>query len=230
MKNCPYKYEKYNFNVNCNYNNSINYCSEIKNKSFICSNCLNKQLISSNYVYIGYCNNNYEVHNKDLCGKLIDNDEISFVCSYRSCGKISFNILSGKPMYNIAVLNNKSLEVLDILKQKKQDILFSLLKEYFFALKLKLNSCATLLARKLLIHFACELGCKYKRDEKFPYYVNHIKESQLLGKNWASKLDLVKNLGNNENHQLKVATDKELSIVKFVMEELINSHFLVENL
>lgn len=168
MKNCPYKYEKYNFNNEYN--------SKIENKSFVCSNCLNKQLISSNYVYTGYCDNNFEMHNEVICDKLVDNDEISFVCSYASCKKISLNKLNGKPMYNVAVLNDKNLAILEILEQKKQNILFNLLREYFFALSLKLNSCATLLARKLLIHFACELGCEYKKSENFSYYVNYIKE------------------------------------------------------
>ncbi|WP_400255074.1 hypothetical protein [Spiroplasma endosymbiont of Cleonymus obscurus] len=99
------------------------------------------------------------------------------------------------------------------------------MKEYFFSIILKHNSSATLLARKMLMHFAFELGC-IEKNKDFVYYVDYIQNDGTLSKNWNNSLDIVRKLGNYENHKLKIATDKELETVKIIMEQLINSHFL----
>ncbi|WP_400255073.1 hypothetical protein [Spiroplasma endosymbiont of Cleonymus obscurus] len=102
MKICSYKYELYNINRN--------YQSNIKSRSFICSNCFNKQLIKDNFIFIGYCNKNSAINSHSLCGDLTDNDELTFVCSYKNCLKISLNNLNGNPKYNVVQLNKKDLE------------------------------------------------------------------------------------------------------------------------
>lgn len=222
MKSCPLKENIINKENKHNQESLIS-----KEYSFICSNCFNKQLINSKFIYKGYCTEteNNEYHNHLKC-KIDNNDEIVFICSYEDCKKISFNYLNGKPKYNINRLDNKSLEILNILLQENKKDLYNLIKEYFLSLNLNLNSSATLLARKILIHFACELGCEYKKYEKISYYVDYIKNDGILSKNWNNSLDIVRKLGNDENHQLKIATNKELETVKIIMEQLINSHFL----
>lgn len=201
--------------------------NEFSDISFQCSNCFNKQLIKDYYyIYIGYCENS--VHHSCYNKGFNNLDEISFVCSYKSCGKISFNTLDGKPKYTPVSLSKKENEILSLLISKKQEILKNLLQEYFYALTLKHNSSATLLARKILIHFACELGCTYKKAEKITYYVDYIKNDGVLGKKWNEKLDLIRTLGNDESHQLKIATDNELQNIKLIMEHFINCYFLPE--
>jgi len=212
------------------YNKGKDYSKSIKSKSFICSNCFNKQLIENDFIFVGYCNssNKSGVHSDcydSSCYKLIDNDEISFVCSYENFSKISFNNLNGKPKYNVVQLDKKEIEILGILLRENKEDLYTLMKEYFFSLILNHNSSATLLARKMLMHFAFELGCTEKNKD-FVYYVNYIRNDGTLSKNWNHNLNIIRTLGNDENHKLKVATNKELKTIKIIMEQLINSHFL----
>ncbi|WP_425380992.1 hypothetical protein [Spiroplasma endosymbiont of Polydrusus pterygomalis] len=214
---CPIKIKKYK----TNQFNDIN---------FKCSNCLSTQLINGNYLYVGYCNN--KIHNNELytyisqCIEIIDHiDEISFICNNKNCQKISTNTLNGKTKFNFAILSKKENDILELLKEQKQENLKNLLKEYFYALILKHNSSATLLARKMLMNFANIIGCTDER-KNFIFYVDLIKNDGILGKKWNPKLDLIRKLGNDETHNLKIANEKELNTIKIVMEQLINCYFL----
>lgn len=53
----------------------------------------------------------------------------------------------------------KKNKILELLEKQEQKNLKNLLKEYFYALRLKHNSSATLLARKMLMNFANNIGC-----------------------------------------------------------------------
>lgn len=213
---CPFKNKNYKTN-------------QFNNINFKCSNCLSNQLINDNYVYAGYCKN--KIHNNDrdiipLCHQIIVRiDEISFICNNKNCQKISTNTLNGEPKYNFEILSKKENDILKLLEEQKQENLKNLLKEYFYALRLKHNSSATLLARKMLMNFANIIGCT-DEGKNFIFYVDFIKKDGVLGKKWNPKLDLIRKLGNDETHNLKIANEKELNIIKIVMEQLINCYFL----
>lgn len=206
----------------------------IKNRNYTCSNCDTNQLIINEYLFSGYCDITGNNHNgcspiyyatslqQESYLKIID--KVAFICSNARCNKMSVNNLDGNPYFNISKLNSNELEILELLKINNKEILYNLLKEYFFTLSLNFNSAATLLARKMLMHFAFELGCTEK-NKNFVYYVEFIKNDGTLGKKWNSKLDQIRKLGNEEAHEVKIASDEELKTIKIIMLELINSHF-----
>lgn len=221
METCPRKTREFN---------NSKYKDYLLNLKFICSNCGTLQLIVDNYLFSGYCDKNQDSSHGGCFyygtpqNYLNNFDEIAFICSNQECGKMSINKLSGNPFYNIAKLGSNELIVLSILKEQKEEILLNLIKEYYFALILKHNSAATLLARKILMHFAFILGCEEK-NKKFIEYVDYIQQDGTLGKKWNKKIDLIRTLGNEENHKLKIASNEELEVIKILMSELINSHF-----
>lgn len=214
MNACPKKTNYFNRNIS----------DEIINNNYICSNCGTNQLIKGKYLYSGYCTiENKQNHFHCSLGLKIF-DKISFICANNTCNKMSINTLDGKPYFNVFQLNSHEVEILTLLKDNDKETLHDLLKEYFIALGIKQKSAATLLARKMLMHFAFELGCT-DTNKKFIEYVSFIKDDGVLGKKWIPKIDKIRQLGNEENHEDKIASEEELENVRIIMLELINSHF-----
>ncbi len=56
----------------------------------------------------------------------------------------------------------------------------------------------------MLMNFANIIDCT-DEGKTFTFYVDFIQKNGILGKKWNSKLDLIKKLGNDETHNLKIA-------------------------
>lgn len=102
-----------------------------------------------------------------------------------------------------------------------------LLQEFFKCKSIGAYSACILLGRKILMHIALEEEdininkSSIKEGKGFLYYVDEIVKSAVLGKKWKPKLDKLRDLGNNENHDNKIATKNDADIVADIIVGLI---------
>jgi len=107
----------------------------------------------------------------------------------------------------------------------KDEILKELIKEFYSAKKLSLRSAATLLARKILMHIAVDQKLA-KEGVNFLEYVSVLKESDLIGRNWKNRIDRIRQLGNDETHNIKIASPEELDNISEVIKNLLSNIYL----
>jgi hypothetical protein len=84
------------------------------------------------------------------------------------------------------------------------------------ASKAALWTASVLLGRKLIMHLAVDIAGA-KPGETFVKYVEHLKAQHYIPPKSEKWLTLVKNLGNETNHEIKLATEDEATqVMKFV--------------
>jgi hypothetical protein len=77
------------------------------------------------------------------------------------------------------------------------------------------NTAAVLLSRKLLMHIAVEQGAD--EGKKFIDYVQFLSSKGFVPPNADKLLDFIRKVGNEKNHEIKLATAIEaLKVLKFV--------------
>lgn len=75
-------------------------------------------------------------------------------------------------------------------------------------------SAVVMLSRKLLMHIAVNKGAEEKK--RFEYYVNYLSEKNLIPEGSKGWVDKIRNVGNSENHEIKISTKEEAEkILKF---------------
>ncbi len=203
----------------------------IDNYSFICSKCNVLTNISSgiDYYYFGNGKNAHNVVDDRfyLSAGIVTTKEyylgdyITWKCNI--CEAITVSEPFNKKPVPI-LPNNKELFEIEKCPIKDNN-LKKLIKEFYTVRNLKLNSSATLLARKILMFIAIEQKLS-SENEKFIKYVDDIKNSQLVSKNWKPKIDLIRQIGNQENHKITIATDEDLENISNVLKHLLECVYL----
>jgi len=82
-------------------------------------------------------------------------------------------------------------------------------------------SCAVLMFRKLLMHIGVEQGAD--ENKRFAYYTDYLKNNGIVGKPQHGILDRVKDAGNQENHEIKRASEAEAGDLLRLVAILIES-------
>ena len=81
------------------------------------------------------------------------------------------------------------------------------------------NSCAVLACRKLLMHLAVDKDAE--AGKPFAFYVDYLAEKGWVppnGKAWVNK---IKDGGNEENHEIRIADDKTAEDLLFFVQTLL---------
>ncbi|WP_027063297.1 DUF4145 domain-containing protein [Mesoplasma seiffertii] len=202
----------------------------IDNHTYMCGKCNVMFSLQSGIDYIYFGGNQYDddffkeqtfLHNSlDLWDyTFYEGDYILWKCNF--CRNINKNAALISSPASIVPTDKDFLEIKEYDKISEES-LKKIIKEFYITRGLHLNSSATMLARKILMHIAVEQNlCQEGR--KFIQYVEAIKESDLVGRNWKEKIDLIRKLGNEENHEVKVATDEELTNISNVLKNLLTN-------
>jgi hypothetical protein len=86
-------------------------------------------------------------------------------------------------------------------------------------------SGSILLSRKLIMHLAVEKAQANERDS-FVNYITALKDAHYIPPNGEKMLDFIRNLGNDQTHEIRVGNlDEATKVLKFVESLLI---FMIE--
>ncbi|WP_338972009.1 DUF4145 domain-containing protein [Spiroplasma endosymbiont of Panorpa germanica] len=146
---------------------------------------------------------------------------IVWICS--RCNRVNLNMNGNiKPISLIPTY--ESLDILKKLDKCEDSNLIKLFNEFIKCANLKFNSAAAMLGRKILAHLV-QSETKFNFDKKMSFQtcVEAIEKSGILGNKWKQKLESLRKIGNAENHQIKIATDEEINLVKSIIEGLIDN-------
>lgn len=86
-------------------------------------------------------------------------------------------------------------------------LVVALYDEARFALSRSGSSCPVLILRKLLMHIAVEQGAK--PGESFLNYCDYLKDQNIVAKPQHAIVDRIRKAGNEENHEIRRATEDE---------------------
>lgn len=76
-------------------------------------------------------------------------------------------------------------------------------------------SAVSMCCRKLLMHIAVQCGAK--ENLKFVEYVNYLDIENYIPKNSKKWVDIIRNKGNETNHEIKISDEKEAQqLIKFI--------------
>ncbi len=186
--------------------------------SYLCGECDTLTNLESGADYIYFASDNRPNTGTGWYSK----DYVSWKCN--RCLSINLNQADSSIPKSIIPKSKEYSEIKEI-TNIDDEILKELIKEFYDAKNLSLRSAATLLARKILMHIAVE---QKLADEgiQFVLYVNALKESDLIGRNWKSRIDKIRNLGNEENHNIKIASIEELDNISEVIKILLSNIYL----
>ncbi|MCL8213401.1 hypothetical protein LD119_00329 [Mesoplasma sp. JKS002660] len=191
----------------------------IQQMSYFCHNCATLTDLQSGTDYIYFaCNQSFN----DTDEKFFSKDFISWKCN--KCLLINLNVANSMIPKSIVPKSSEYSEIKEI-TNIKDEILKELIKEFYSAKKLSLRSAATLLARKILMHIAVDQKLA-KEGVNFLEYVSVLKESDLIGRNWKNRIDRIRQLGNDETHNIKIASPEELDNISEVIKNLLSNIYL----
>lgn len=171
----------------------------------------------------GNCNSRFSLKNYPYASVMgVQNDQTAIIyfaiAGCPSCNWITVNILeTGYPRSLILNPDIKS----ELLNKIKEPYLKQLFEEFSNCFTLGLNSAFTLLARKILMHIAVSEGAD--KNKSFKYYAEYINSENLLGKKWDKHIVAIEELGNSENHEIKIASTEELKLVKAIIIKLLEN-------
>jgi hypothetical protein len=151
-----------------------------------------------------------------------DNYYVVWLCP--DCESINLNCsLNNEVITLIPKFNNNG--VYGKLLNCEDDDLKKLFDDFNTCLQIGLTSPAVLVARKILMHLAVsETNCD--TNLKFVDYINELDKSGILGKKWKDKLELLRRLGNEENHEIKIASIDDADLVNEIIVGLIDNIYL----
>lgn len=148
------------------------------------------------------------------CGKAImsnigfytkDNSEKVYIC--HNCNGATF--FNWKNEQTPGYLYGKEFNV------KIPEDIKELYNEIRRCYSVKAYSAVSMGCRKLLMHIAVQCGAR--ENLKFIEYVDYLDEQNYIPKNSKKWVDIIRNKGNETNHEIKISNEKDAQqLIKFV--------------
>lgn len=88
-------------------------------------------------------------------------------------------------------------------------------------------TAVTLLCRKLLMHVAVNLGAK--EESNFRTYVEYLSDNNYITKNSGKWVDRIGRMGNDSNHEIKISSQDEASMIIRFCEMFLATNYEYDN-
>lgn len=185
--------------------------SENLNDYFPCAWCDQSRYLSDDNEEI-YCSKNSNV--------------VAWRCFNEECKKENLSNLDTKDIQVLLPYSNKY----DLIKKDlliKNEEVNELTKIFYCCQTLGFYSAAILIARKLIVHIIIDQKiCEFTKKMKFSQYYQKLKDSNYIGTKWFDKLDLIRDYGNKENHEISVADEEICNEVEVTLDYILKSIYI----